>query len=272
MRAWPYTIRPQGLEVRPEADGVYVAFRSEAPYRSEQAWRFQQSFSRAFDTEVEVGLVEGEQRYASIRGLDMTQEKRVHTVMNALHIVHTDDSEECPDICLALDWHMDPKSGSPPTNATKIGQLRNLAKRETPERNAAITLANAMYDVIQAHNEMRSVKYITAPPSSIDFATWLAHTLGYWMGLSVLETEDVGKAVSQQDAFSQGEKFEELCERRMGTITVRADTLPGSVLIVDDLYGSGGTIREITRQCRALGAERILALPVTKSLNTHHRA
>ncbi len=275
MREWPYTIRPQGVEIRPDADGLYVAFHSEPPYRPEQAGRFAQSFSRAFDTEVEIGVVEGEHRYASIKGLDMTQEKRVRTVMDALHIVHVvhaDDIEECPDICLALDWHMDPNSGSSPTSATKIGQLRNSAKREIPDRNAAVTLANTMYKVIRAHCEMKNVKYIASPPSSIEFAGWLAHTLGYWMNVLVLDTEENGMISSQQDAFNQGEKFEKLCERRKDTISIQADALSGSVLIVDDLYGSGGTIREITRQCRTLGAERILAMPVTKSLNTHHRA
>lgn len=271
MRREPYTIRPQDIEVRPEAAGIYVTFRSEAPYRPEHAWRFAQAFSRAFDTEVEIGL-EDEQRYASIKGLDMTHAARVRTVMNALHIVHTDDSEECPDTCLALDWHMAPESGSPVTSATKIGQLRNLAKQNTPNPKASVTLADKMYAVIQAHHEMSNANYVTYSPSNIAFSNWLAQTLGYWMSIPVLTTEDTREISSQRAASDAGMSFEELCERRKDTIRVRANDLSGSVLIVDDLYRSGGTIREITRQCRALGAECILALPVTKSLTDHHRA
>ena len=64
--------------------------------------------------------------------------------------------------------------------------------------------------------------------------------------------------------------FEDLLERRKDTITVDAQRLSAPVLIVDDIHGSGGTIREITRRLRAIGAEQVFALTVTKTLR-HHR-
>ena len=227
----------------------------------------------AFDAHA-VRLQESEQgRHGlHIGGLGTEQEERVRTVLSAVHIFHTDgdmDRDECPDACLALDWHTDPESGSPPNTLTEIGQSRNRAKWG-PNLDAAIDMAKRMQTVVQAHSAMSEACYIAAPPSTAGFAAWLAHTLGYCMNIPVISSKNIGEFSSQRDASAEGVDFDELCKRRQGTILVWTLELSGSVLIIDDLYYSGGTIRELTRQCRALGAERILALTVTKSLK-HHR-
>ena len=86
------------------------------------------------------------------------------------------------------------------------------------------------------------------------------------MNIPVLRAENIGEISSQREASDSGMQFEELCERRQDTILVQATDLGGSVLIIDDIYGSGGTIRALTSHLRALDAERILALTVTKTL------
>ena len=267
MREWPYVIRPQDIKVRPDADGLYVAFRSEPPYRDELAWQFKQAFGCAFDTEVKIGAIgfEGEQRYASLKGLGLPQEERVRTLMNALHVVHT-DGDECPDLCLALDWQKEPDDRY---TRTATGEVEYQAKwRDDPVATARI--AGMLYRIVRSHGALSTVNQIVAPPSTRALAGRLAERLGERLDIPALETRKEGTAPGQK--ISGERDFDALCERQVGTIKVQATDLAGSVLIVDDLYYSGGTIRELTRQCRALSAERILALTVTKSLKYHHRA
>jgi glutamine phosphoribosylpyrophosphate amidotransferase len=38
-----------------------------------------------------------------------------------------------------------------------------------------------------------------------------------------------------------------------------------TVIIVDDTYGSGGTMEETTRACRSAGAKEVLGLTATKN-------
>ena len=125
-----------------------------------------------------------------------------------------------------------------------------------------------LHTLVRAHGDLGGAARIIAPPSRYRLASQLVNGLGERLDIPVLKATKTKRIPSQSDSGAQD--FNALCERQVGTIEVRADALAGSVLIVDDLYGSGGTIRELTRQCRALGAERILALTVTKRLK-HHR-
>lgn len=262
----PYGLKPQGVQILPEQGGLRVAFSSKVKRLQVDERMIEESFSCAFDGRTVQVQSDGQGHHAlHIAGLDVEQEQRVKAVMSMVHVFHL-DGEACPDACLSLDWHMDPESGNPPSNATKIGRLRNSAKRARPDHEAANDVAEMTYDAVQAHSGLSNACSIVAPPSGFGFAAWLAQTLGYWMNIPVLRAENIGEISSQREASDSGVQFEELCQRRQDTILVQAPRLDGSVLIVDDLYGSGGTIRALTRRLRDLDAERILALTVTKTL------
>ena len=124
-----------------------------------------------------------------------------------------------------------------------------------------------LYRIVRLHGALSRVKQVIAPPSGYALAGRLAERLGERLGIPVLEARKRTHAPGQS---TSGElDFDALCERQMDMIEVLAPTISGSVLIVDDLYGSGGTIRALTNRLRALGAERILALTVTKSRRHH---
>ena len=223
------------------------------------------ALSRALDERV-VRLRASEQgrHHLHIAGLGMERERRVRTVLNAAHIFHTDD--ECPDLCLALDWQVEPlKEGG--FKRTRTGEIEHRAKwgRDAAAAREAMWM---LHTLARAHGDLGAAARIVAPPSRYGLASQLANGLGERLGIPVLKAMKTKRIPSQSDSGAQD--FDALCKRQMGTINVQATDLVGSVLIVDDLYYSGGTIREITRQCRALGAERILALTVTKS-RRHHR-
>lgn len=262
----PYILKPRDIEVRPERGGLHVAFSSEHPQLRVEAHMVEDAFSRAFDERaVRLRASEQGRHHLHIAGLDMELERRVRTVLNAAHVFHT-DGDECPDLCLALDWQVEPlKEGG--FKRTRTGEIEHRAKwgRDTAAAREALWM---LHTLVRAHGDLGGAARIIAPPSRYRLASQLVNGLGERLDIPVLKAMKTTRIPSQSDSGAQD--FNALCERQVGTIEVRADALAGSVLIVDDLYYSGGTIREITRQCRALGAERILALTVTKS-RRHHR-
>lgn len=191
----------------------------------------------------------------------MEQEGRIRAVLSVAHIFHT-DGYECPDLCLALDWQMNPN----PWVRTEAGEIEHRAKwigDPVATRQAAWML----YRIVRLHSALNSANQVIAPPSGYALAGRLADRLGERLEIPVLEARKKKHAPGQS---TSGERdFHALCERQVGMIEVLAPAISGSVLIVDDLYGSGGTIRALTNRLRALGAERILALTVTKSRHHH---
>ena len=262
MRQEPYVLKPRDIEVRPERGGLHVAFSSERPQLRVDAHMVEEALSRAFDGRtVRVRSSEQGRHHLHIGGLDVEQEERVRAVLGVAHLFHT-DGDECPDLCLALDWQVNPN----PWVRTEAGEIEYRAKW-IGDPAAARQAAWMLYRIVRLHAGMRAASHVIAPPSSHDFAGWLAGNLAKRLGVPKWGTV---KARTMQGQRASGERdFQTLCERQMGAIEIQDNDLSGSVLIVDDLYYSGGTIREITRQCRALGAERILTLTVTKSRRHH---
>ena len=226
------------------------------------------AISCAFDGRtVRVGESDQGRHSLHIAGLDMEQEWRVRAVLSVAHIFHQDgdevDGDECPDLCLALDWQKQPED---PNTRTTTGEREYRAKWERDTFSTG-KIAGMLYRVVQMHSALNSANQVIAPPSSYAFAGQLADRLGERLGIPVLEARKKTHAPGQS---TSGERdFHALCEQQVGMTEVLAPTISGSVLIVDDLYGSGGTIRALTSRLRALGAERILALTVTKSRRHH---
>ena len=263
MRQEPYVLKPWDVEVSPEPGGLRVAFLSEKPQLRVDSYVLEDAISCAFDGRtVRVGESDQGRHNLHIAGLGMEQEGRIRAVLSVAHIFHT-DGYECPDLCLALDWQMNPN----PWVRTEAGEFEYRAKwigDPVATRQAAWML----YRIVRLHSALNSANQVIAPPSGYTLAGRLADRLGERLEIPVLEARKKKHAPGQS---TSGERdFHALCERQVGMIEVLAPAISGSVLIVDDLYGSGGTIRALTSRLRALGAERILALTVTKRLK-HHR-
>lgn len=261
MRREPYVLKPRDIEVRPERGGLSVAFSSEHPQLRVEARTVEDALSRAFDARmVRLRASEQGRHGLHIAGLDMEQERRARMVLSVAHIFHT-DGDECPDLCLALDWQVEPlKEGG--FKRTRTGEIEHRAKwgRDASAVREAVWMLHAL---ARAHGDLSAAACVVAPPSRYELASQLANGLGERLGIPMLKAMKTKGIPSQSDS---GERdFDALCERQMGTINVQADALSGNALIVDDLYYSGGTIRALTSALRMLGAERILALTVTKS-------
>lgn len=264
MRQEPYVLKPRDIEVRPERGGLHVAFSSEKPQLRVNQQSLEWALSSAFDGhEVRVQPSEQGRHHLHIGELDVEQEERVRAVLGVAHLFHT-DGDECPDLCLALDWQKKPED---PNTRTTTGEIEYHAKWEGDTFSTG-KIAGMLYRIVRAHGALSRVNQIIASPSSYALAGQLADRLGERLGIPVLEARKKTHAPGQ--STTEERDFHALCERQVGMIEVLAPAISGSVLIVDDLYGSGGTIRALTSRLRALGAERILALTVTKSL-THHR-
>lgn len=107
---------------------------------------------------------------------------------------------------------------------------------------------------------------IPAPPGNpikafdlpLYIARHLSDTLKYRLGAC-------GKIQPVKEQKSLEQDLEILWDNVHGKFMVVTPVRDKSVIILDDLYGSGITLGEVARACRAAGAKSVLSLAATKT-------
>ncbi len=249
--------------MRQQDGGIRATFSSEkTPLRCPE--ELERAFGLAFAGHyIQLGTEPSGRHYVFIRGLNNMG--RAQILMNALHLIHT-DGEECPDASLALGWHLDPEGDC--WSRTKIGDLVNRSKHKNDE-DSRIELGNQLATVVQEHGAMKEVDSIITPPSDHSLAGLLAKRVGEHLGVPVLEAKR-GRPVRKQSDDKDLE-FEVLYRRQIDTIIIPTIEFMSSVLIVDDVYGTGGTSHEIMRQLRSQLVDRIFVVTATKTRRNHQQ-
>lgn len=150
-------------------------------------------------------------------------------------------------------------------NGTKtyIGEVVSDAKYS---RNpwAEEDLSKLMTDFVSSHPLFRQATHITCPPSSSGgvnhdgLANSLARRISAHFGLSFVTIHGPSRT-PRKNMRNSGD-----CSEVDGAFSVTHDLREATTLVVDDLYGHGCTINEVTRALRAAGCEHIFALAGSK--------
>ena len=123
-------------------------------------------------------------------------------------------------------------------------------------------------DFIEHHLALRTLNSVLSAPKS-DVSTpdlagsWVANIVDSrgWARVTAVKTRSTGRP---QKARQDNELEEDLLNRIAGSISVTGVEQGSRVLVVDDIIGSGGTIKEIGRALRESGASEVYALSVAK--------
>ena len=183
--------------------------------------------------------------------------------VQALPLVHPDDSPFWPDVSVALGWQTVPGTEF----RGDIGNLEYLAKWKG-NQDASRKLGALLSDLAERHETLNRAQAVYAVPSSRGLAQLLARDVANRLRVPTIVGRKAPDAVKQQDS---DEEFDDAQSRIRGRLQV-PKVSQGRVLIVDDLYGKGITIAEVTRCLRAQGVHHVSSLTATKTARFHRQA
>ena len=127
-------------------------------------------------------------------------------------------------------------------------------------------LSEELARFVRHHLRLRTVAVVTAPPKMngairnipLEWARSVAQELGA-MPVEAQKTRSTGQ---QKNLQGLGDE-QEVAEGVAGSMSVNGP-VEGDVLIIDDVLGSGGTLRELARAFKNAGAQRVYGLCVAK--------
>ncbi len=173
----------------------------------------------------------------------------------------------------ALAPHSLPPEGEE-WNRTSMGKLVKKAKSYYGEaaykdKQAAKEICMLLLNFINSHPRYRRADILVPAPSSNPART---KTLSLALSKAIskrlekrLVTPVRLKPIPPQKDYEEGTSGVPRSEVQKGTVDI-AESMQGShAIIIDDLYDSGETLKEVARACREAGAMSVLGLTVTKN-------
>lgn len=178
--------------------------------------------------------------------------------------------------CLTIDIDLDECHAlSPHTLVNKdgnffrseVGELVYRAKNRS-NLTAANKIAALLVKIITAHPRYAKSEFIVAAPRSereadIDLPGYLAKHIVSHLGKKLLVVEKIRDTKPNKDLLQFGD-VDLLRENVHNSMTIEMPITSSSTLALDDLCGSGMTLEELGRACRAAGATEVLGIVVTK--------
>lgn len=170
----------------------------------------------------------------------------------------------------ALAYHQDQDESTGNLRRSALGQLVNRAKYRT-EKASRERIGEAVTDFIRSHPRYARSDAVASVP---------AHRRGSASGLSGRLVRQVADALQLRrveiSRFQSKTPQKDIVDddRRLGvkkrltnqknSMLVDDDIDGLTITVVDDLYGSGGTIQEAARALKEAGAQEVLSLCITK--------
>ena len=165
-----------------------------------------------------------------------------------------------------LDFHDLPTGTPQQYERTQIGEMVFKAKYRGGQAEQ-MTIGNQLMEFIQRHPRYKRAEYIGSVPRSSSIG-WrkLADQLVTHLASSLNKTrvviDRIKPVTSQKDVSDEAERY----SRQERTMICQGNLAGRSVILVDDMYGSGGSVNEAARALRAAGAPEVLGLAATKTL------
>lgn len=203
---------------------------------------------------------------------EFIREKDLHRFLGILKwtVSISDDADESHALYLHILPHPTEDPYVPRWQRTRIGNLVNEAKSYGPttgNKAAAMELSERMEYWIIRHPRYRSADVIiSAPPGNPNKAFDLPRFIATHLSKALefhLEACKIVHAVQQQKSLPQD--IESLRSNVSGNFKIAVSLRGKDVIVIDDIYQSGETLRELTRACREAGAKSVLSLAASKT-------
>ncbi|WP_341998569.1 hypothetical protein MRBLWH7_000340 [Microbacterium sp. LWH7-1.2] len=168
------------------------------------------------------------------------------------------------DVAITLDWYTQP-DGDGELKHTAAGYWINTTKHAThPEwgnsRNSRRLMIDALVKTIQAHPLYANATAIIAAPGHLadgqSFGEVLARDVAAKVGIPFVETTAPGPRQQQKEGPVQD---------LTGVFTVQ-DALSGDVIVLDDVYRTGGSASGAAAAAKRAGANRVFSIAVARTI------
>lgn len=132
-------------------------------------------------------------------------------------------------------------------------------------------LADRLVALIEKHSELNAVDgLLVIPPTTprlYDCVYLLGQVLARRLGVPLLSggLQRIRTTDRQKDMRTRTQKRANVA----GAFAVRGDVRGKSLLVLDDLYDSGETLREVTRVLKRAGVRSVKVLTLTRTIHTH---
>ena len=157
---------------------------------------------------------------------------------------------------------------------TSIGKLVNRAKDyygqyAWKDKQATLEICGHVVEFIQTHPRYSSANAIAPAPSSNPAKTAtlpgaVARAVSKHLSKQLVVPRRVRPIPSQKD-YDDSEPGKSREELQAASVVVDEDLEGMTIVAIDDLYESGGTLNEVARACRDSGARAVLGLAMTKT-------
>lgn len=171
------------------------------------------------------------------------------------------------DGCFALGpYYLKEEGMINPWNRAQHGELVHRAKYNGDERPMPM-LCDEVATFVRAHPDLSAVKLIVATPVRVAgdrrpiarLSTMVARALE-----AELVHAKANRATQEQKNLATGLTLQDLKQNISGSMGFGEEVSGQAVLIVDDVLGSGETLREMGRALREAGARLVFGLCVAK--------
>lgn len=168
------------------------------------------------------------------------------------------------DVAIALGWYTQPNDEGELEKA-KAGYWINTTKHAshpewTNSRKSRREMITALVGLTQTHPLYSGATAIIASPGHLadgqSFGEELAREVAENAGIAFVETTAPGPRPEQKEGQTQD---------LTGMFTV-AEPLTGDVIVVDDVYRSGGSASGAAAAAKRAGADRVFALTVARTI------
>ena len=239
----------------PPANGRFPASRSDAyadVFPRQYVIAVTEKILTAIGLDTRVSRMGETQYQVSVRTAEIPLVvRKAEAFVLTLPLLHPDVTDFWPNVSMALDWQTIPGDAG---QRGYIGNLEYLAKWKG-NQDAAAKLGSYMADLADRHSELSRAQAVVAVGSSRDLSQFLAGQVARALRVHMYIAKKSPAAGKQQDNI---QSFDDALAQYSGSILVpRLPQRERRVLIVDDLYGKGTTIAEVTRCLRAQGIEHV---------------
>lgn len=150
---------------------------------------------------------------------------------------------------------------------SRMGELVYGAKYQS-DPTAVKKITASLIEFIEAHPKYRRAEFIVAAPPSekrttLDLPRQLAKNVASSMGKNLLLAEKTRDTGPNKELLQCGD-VSLIKKNVQDSIRIDDSVSNSSILALDDLCGSGMTLEELGRACRAAGATEVLGIVVTK--------
>lgn len=178
--------------------------------------------------------------------------------------------EDSLDESHALGYHQETDDATGRLAKTTLGKLVNRAKYDTLRKPREV-IGNAVADFVTRHPRYgRATSVACVPPHkpgrTSSLPNRLVRQVSETLGLNRVTIQRVHDTAEQKEIRDEDRQagVRKRISNQRRTMSVDTNLEGESVIVIDDLYGSGGSMQEAARALRDAGAGEVMGLAITK--------